>query len=165
MAIGRKPARAFVFIPLALLLFMLGAVARPNVALAAQADANGRATQMPAFYEDMQVTVNMKEQPGGASRALIAHNGSINTIYASNDLDETQVFPPVINAIQGEGFNPLWRQVLIIFNAGSPPPGFTGFTSEEDVLAAAAGPNPEITLDVTDEVYRCSVVAPSPRPS
>jgi hypothetical protein len=26
------------------------------------------------------------------------------------------------------------------------------------VLAAAAGPNPEITIVVTDEVYRCSVV-------
>src|SRR5215472_14752017 len=76
MAIGWKPARAFVFIPLALLLFMLGAVAQPNVALAARGDAVGAATQMPAFYEDQMVTVNMKEQPAGASMALIAHNGS-----------------------------------------------------------------------------------------
>ena len=32
------------------------------------------------------------------------------------------------------------------------------FTSEDEVLAAAAGPNPEITIVPTDEVYRCSVV-------
>jgi len=157
MVIGWKPARAFIFIPLALLLFMLCAVAQPNAAFAAQGNMNGAASQMPAFYEGQSITVNMKEQPTGAESALLAHNPSINTIYAQADLDEEQPFPPVINAIQGDGFNPLWQQVLIVFN-----PGFTPhqFTSEADVLAAAAGPNPEITLHVTDEVYRCSVVGP-----
>jgi hypothetical protein len=59
----------------------------------------------------------------------------------------------VINAIRGEGFNPLWQQVLIVFNAGFTP---DQFTSEAEVLAAAqAG---EITLGTTGEVYRCSVV-------
>jgi len=159
MVIGWKQARAFIFIPLALLLFILCAVAQPNVAHAAQGNANGAATQMPAFYEDNPVTVNMKEQPAGASSALIAHNSSINTIYAQADLDEEQPFPPVINAIQGEGFNPLWQQVLIHFNVGFAP---HQFTSEADVLAAAqAG---EITLETTDEVYRCSVVGPGPKP-
>lgn len=157
MVIGWKRARAFMFIPLALLLFTLGAVAQPNAALAAEGNTNGAASQMPAFYEGQSITVNMKEQPAGAESALITHNPSINTIYAQADLDEEQPFPPVINAIQGDGFNPLWQQVLIVFN-----PGFTPhqFTSEADVLAAAAGANPEITLDVTDEVYRCSVVGP-----
>jgi len=58
-------------------------------------------------------------------------------------------------AIQGDGFNPLWLQVLIVSN-----PGFTPhqFVSDVEVEAAAAGVNPEITLVVTDEVYRCSVV-------
>jgi hypothetical protein len=56
----------------------------------------------------------MKEMPGNAEGSLIGKNPSINTIYASNDLDEEQEFIPVINAIQGEGFNPLWRQVLIV---------------------------------------------------
>ena len=37
-------------------------------------------------------------------------------------------------------------------------PTSSSLTSE--VLAAAAGANPEITLDVTDEMYRCSVVGP-----
>jgi hypothetical protein len=86
--------------------------------------------------------------PEGASAATIAHNGNINEIYASNDLDDEQDFVPVINAIQGEGFNPLWRQNLIVFNQGFTP---HQFTSEADVLAAAAGANPEITIVPTDE--------------
>ena len=51
----------------------------------------------------------------------------------------------MINAIQGEGFNPLWHQILIVFN-----PGFTPhqFVSEDEIEAAAAGANPEITLVV-----------------
>ena len=61
----------------------------------------------------------------------------------------------MIDAIQGDGFNPLWQQVLIVFNAGFTP---HQFTEDEAVKAAAAGANPEITLVVTDEMYRCSVV-------
>ena len=117
---------------------------------------NGAAGQMPAFYDGALFTVNMKELPDGASAATIANNASINEIYASNDLDEEQDFIPVIDAIQGDGFNPLWHQNLIVFNAGFTP---HQFTSDEEVLAAAAGPNPEITIVETDEVYRCSVVA------
>jgi hypothetical protein len=125
-----------------------------NTGLAA-ASTNGAAGQMPAFYEGNLFTVNMKELSEHASASTIAHNKSINEIYASNDLDDEQDFFPVIDAIQGEGFNPLWLQNLIVFN-----PGFTPhqFTSEDEVLAAAAGANPEITIVVTDEVYRCSVV-------
>lgn len=154
MNIRWKFARPFIFIPLALLLSFLGTGA------AHAASMNGAAGQMPAFYDGMTVTVNMKEMPTGASAALIAHNSSINTIYASNDLDEEQEFVPVIDAIQGDGFNPLWRQVLIVFNAGFTP---HQFTSDDEVLAAADGSHPEITLVVTDEVYRCAVVGPGPK--
>jgi hypothetical protein len=154
MNIRRKFARASIFISLASLLSILG------TGVAYAASKNGAAGQMPAFYDDTQFTVNMKEMPAGASAALLAHNSSINMIFASNDLDEEQTFIPVINAIQGDGFNPLWQQVLIQFN-----PGFTPhqFTRDDDVLAAAAGDNPEITLDFTDEVYRCAVVGPGPK--
>jgi hypothetical protein len=116
---------------------------------------NGAAGQMPAFYDGALFTVNLKELPD-ASAATIANNPSINEIYASNDLDEEQDFIPVIDAIQGDGFNPLWRQNLIVFNSGFTP---HQFTSDDEVLAAAAGSNPEITIVQTDEVYRCSVVA------
>ncbi len=125
-----------------------------SAALAAEGSTNGAAGQMPAFYEGELFTVNMFEVPA-AEGSLLENNPSINTIYASNDLDEEQDFIPVIDAIQGEEFNPLWHQVLIVFNEGFAP---HQFVSEAQVLAAAAGTNPEITLVETDEVYRCSVV-------
>ena len=124
-----------------------------GAAFAAGGSPNGAASQRPVFYEGKQVTVNMFEVP--SSKTLLDHNKSTNTIYASNDLDEEQDFLSVIDAIQGEGMNPLWHQVLIVFNDGSTP---HQFTSEDEVLAAAAGADPEITLVPTDEVYRCSIV-------
>ena len=126
-----------------------------TASLTANASVNGAAGQRPAFYEGELFTINMKELPGAASASIIAKNQSMNEIYASNDLDEEQDFISVIDAIQGEGFNPLWHQILIVFN-----PGFTPhqFHSADEVEAAAAGANPEITLVETDEVYRCSVV-------
>ena len=133
---------------------LLFAALTATAALAAQGSTNGAAGQMPAFYEGELFTVNMFEVPA-AEGSLLENNPSINTIYASNDLDEEQDFIPVIDAIQGEGFNPLWHQNLIVFNAGFTP---HQFTSEDEVLAAAAGANPEITIVETDEVYRCSVV-------
>jgi hypothetical protein len=131
------------------------AVGHASAAPAASASMNGAAGQMTAIYDGRQITVNMMELPDAASAALIAKNASINTIYATNDLDEEQDFAPVIDAIQGDGFNPLWRQVLIQFN-----PGFTPhqFNSDDQIEAAASGPHPEITLVPTDEVYRCAVV-------
>jgi hypothetical protein len=123
-------------------------------ARAAQGNTNGAAGRMPAFYEGRQVTVNMFEVPA-ADGSVLDRNRNVNTIYASNDLDDEQDFVPVIDAIQGEGFNPLWHQVLYVFNPGSTP---HQFTSEDQVLAAAAGAHPQITLVPTDEVYRCSVV-------
>jgi hypothetical protein len=150
MDIGWKSARGFI----ALLLLSLCWSAYqgpPNVALAASGNTNGAAGQMPAFYDDELFTVNMKEMPN--SDPIIQHNPSLNTIYASNDLDEEQDFIPVIDAIQGEGFNPLWEQILIVFVDKSEA---HQFTSEEEILEAAdAG---EIMLVDTDEVYRCSVV-------
>ena len=124
-----------------------------SAALAGQGSPNGSSTQRPVFYEGQQVTVNMFEVP--ASDPLLQNNAAVNTIYASNDLDEEQDFLSVIDAIQGDGFNPLWHQVLIVFN-----PGFTPhqFFSDDEVLQAAHAVNPEITLVETDEVYRCSIV-------
>jgi len=158
MYIGRNSGRAFVAFAM---LSVLSGACQPNsdAGITApptlQRSMNGAAGQMPAYYDGQLFTVNMKEMPKDASASLIANNSSINKIYASNDLDDEQDFIPVINAIQGDGFNPLWQQILIVFN-----PGFTPhqFVSDEQVEAAAAGPNPEITLVVTDEVYRCSVV-------
>jgi hypothetical protein len=138
-----------------ILLFIFCTAGQTGVAFASQGTTNGAAGQMPAFYDGELFTVNMKEMPDNAAESLIGNNLSINTIYASNDLDEEQDFIPVIDAIQGDGFNPLWDQVLIVFNEGFVP---HQFVSDEQVLAAAAGANPEVTLVETGEVYRCSVV-------
>lgn len=143
--IAGKAAR--VFVAFAFLIFCWSASQ-------AQGNRNGHGGQMPAFYEGDQVTVSMFEVP--ASDPLLAHNPTINTIYASNDLDEEQTFIPVIDAIPGhedERFNPLWKQILIVFNTGFTP---HQFTSEDEILAAVAAG--EISLVETDEVYRCSVV-------
>ncbi len=48
----------------------------------------------------------------------------------------------------------------VVFNEGFTP---HQFFSDDEVLAAAAGANPEITLVDTGEVYRCSVVGPKLR--
>ena len=65
------------------------------------------------------------------------------------------MFVSVLDAIQGDGFNPIWEEVQITFNPGVTP---VQLTSDTDVLAAeAAG---QITLTDTEEFYRCSVVGP-----
>ena len=110
----------------------------------------GKATQIPAFYDGTQVTINIFEVE--SSQTLIAKNKSVNDIYVTNDLDEEQDFAPVIDAIQGDGFNPLWHQMLIVFNTIPPQQ----FVSEDQVEAAAAAG--EITLVDTGEVYICAVV-------
>jgi hypothetical protein len=143
-----------IFIVMVVSSLLLLAVTVPSMA----GNMNGAAGQMPAFYDCQLFTVNMMQVPN--SDPLILHNRSVNKIFASNDLDEEQEFIPVINAIQGDGFNPLWLQILIVFNEGFTP---HQFCSDDAVLAAAAGDNPEITLVVTDEVYRCSVVGPGPK--
>jgi hypothetical protein len=148
MYIGRKSVCAFIAV---VSLCTFWAAGPTTVALAASM--NGAAGQMPAYYDGKLFTVNMKQLPDGASGSLIPKNSSINEIYATNDLDEKQDFIPVIDAIQGDGFNPLWRQILIHFNPGVMPHQF--FSDDEVLDAAMAG---DITLEKTDEVYRCSVV-------
>jgi hypothetical protein len=105
-------------------MYATAAYGQTDVALATHENTNGAAGQMPAYYDGALFTVNMKEQPETASTSILTKNPNFNEIYASNDLDEEQDFIPVINAIQGEGFNPLWRQILIVFNDGFTPHQF-----------------------------------------
>ena len=124
-----------------------------GTARAAHGNVRGAAGQIPAFYDDQLFTINLVELSDTAAESILAKNGGVNEIYASNDLDDPQDFVPVIDAIPTDGFNPLWHQFLIVFNSGFTP---HQFTSEEDVDAAVdAG---EITLMDTGEVYRCAVV-------
>ena len=118
---------------------------------------NGRASARPVYYDATLFTVNMVQLSDGAAAQIIANNSSSNVIYAYNDLDEPQDFNSVIDAIPTDGFNPLWLQMLIVFNPGFAP---HQFFSDNEVLAAASGSNPEITLVNSGEIYRCSVIGP-----
>ena len=121
---------------------------------------NGRAGTMPSFYDGTLFTINFKELPAGGETATLAQNMSINTIYmcdaCEGALPGGESFVSVIDAIQGDGFNPLWLEVQITFDTIAPQQ----FTSDNDILAAAAAG--EITLTPTTEVYRCSVIGPKP---
>ena len=119
-----------------------------------QSNANGVGGSMPAFYDGELFTINFKEEPPSAESALIAHNGSINTIYMSDQCEAAgHMFTAVLDAIQGDGFNPLWQEVQVVFpNTAS----CKQFTSDNDILAAKAAGT--VTLQPTSELYRCAVI-------
>jgi len=120
----------------------------------AEGSANGSGGDMPAYYDGRLFTINFKKEPEDAAAALLAQNASINVIYMSDPgLPGGQPFDAVLDAIQGDGFNPLWLEVQITFNPGVTP---HQLTRDDDILDAAA--NGEITLSSEGEVYRCSVV-------
>ena len=117
------------------------------------ASPNGSAGDMPAYYDGQLFTINFKQQPSGGEASLLTHNGSINTIYMSDQAETAGVmFTSVLDAIQGDGFNPLWQEVQIVFKTIPPQQ----FFSDNQILAATAAR--QITLVPTTEVYRCSVV-------
>ena len=137
----------------ALSIWTLAALVATKVAAASL---NGSAGDMPAYYDGQLFTINFFELPPGGEVANDQHNGSINIIYMSDaGLSDGEPFISVLDAIQGDGFNPLWEEVQITFNAGFQA---RQFLSDEEILdAEAAG---EITLTETGEIYRCSVVGP-----
>src|SRR5437773_746700 len=115
---------------------------------------NGSACDMPAYYDHQLLTINFMELPSGGESANIARNMSINTIFMSDaGLPGGQPFISVLDAIQGDGFNPLWLEIQITFN-----PGFTPrqLIRDDDVFAAQA--SGEITLSSQGEICRCAVV-------
>lgn len=122
--------------------------------LRAAGSTNGSGGNMPTFYDDQLFTINFKELSASAEQATLAQNKSLNTIWMCDQCEaDGFTFVSVIDAIQGDGFNPLWQEVQVSFNDGFEP---RQLTSDTDVEAAAAAG--EITLVPTDEIYRCSVV-------
>ena len=116
---------------------------------------NGSAGQMPAYYDGKLFTINFKQLPPGGEGSVLTQNKSINLIYMSDQAVRMGFdFISVLNAIQGEGFNPLWNEVQISFPSGMP---FQLFSDDQIRAAAKAG---TITLTSTKDVYRCSVVGP-----
>jgi hypothetical protein len=68
------------------------------------------------------------------------------------------MFVAVLDAIQGDGFNPLWLEVQVTFKAGHTPRQL--YSDDEIAEAEASG---EVTLTPTGELYRCAVVGPGPK--
>src|SRR5690349_17373523 len=107
-----------------ILLVILVALLPGGAAIAASS--NGSGGEMPAYYDGQLFNINFKEMPSEGT--LLTHNKSINTIYMCDACEASGfMFVSVLDAIQGDGFNPLWQEVQIGF-AGTP----TQLTSDTD---------------------------------
>ena len=120
----------------------------------------GSASTIPAYYDGNLFNIQFVEFSPAAEKALLQHNASLNFIYQSDPgLPEGQPFISVIDAVPGDGFNPIWEEVQIVFTDGHTPRQL--FSDTEVETAFDAG---EITLTFTGEVYWCPVVGPKPNP-
>jgi len=147
MDIRRRTAR---FVALATVV-ALSAFAPQRMAHAG-GSTNGVAGSEPTYYDANLLTINLKLVPAGTT--LLAHNTQTNIIWQSDGgLPGGKPFISVINAIPGDGFNPLWDECQITFNPGHTPRQL--FSDDGVNAAAAAG---EITVTDTHELYRCSVI-------
>jgi hypothetical protein len=134
---------------LVLILIVAGLLLVP-VAVASAASMNGVAGAMPVLYDGNQLTMNFKLMPAAAQTPIHDRNGQINVVYQS---DSTPGFISVVDAIPGDGMNPLWEEWQITFND---PAQAHQLGSDTEILAAAAAGT--ITLTDTDEMYRCSLI-------
>jgi hypothetical protein len=114
---------------------------------------------MPAYYDGKLFNINFTEMPAGGETSVEQHNGSINTIYQCDQCVAAGFpFISVLDAIQGDGFNPLWEEHQITF---VDPNAIKQFKSDTEVLNARD--SGVITIADTEEVYRCSVLGPGPK--
>jgi hypothetical protein len=74
------------------LIVLLAALALPGQAVAG--NTNGSAGDMPAYYDGQLFTINFKQEPSGGEASTLAHNGSINTIYMSDQAEAAGVSSP-----------------------------------------------------------------------
>ncbi len=137
---------------------LIGAAALALVTGAQAGSGNGSASTIPAYYDHQLFNIQFVEFPPAAEQSLLQHNQSINFIYQSDPgLPGGQPFVSVIDAIPGDGFNPIWEEIQITFTQGHTPRQL--FSDDEIEAAALAG---EITLEATGEVYWCPVVGKKP---
>jgi len=116
----------------------------------------GSASTIPAYYDGNLFNIQFVEFSPVAEQELLQHNASLNFIYQSDPgLPGGQPFISVIDAVPGDGFNPIWEEIQITFTSGHTPRQL--FSDTEVEAAFDAG---EITLTPTGEVYWCPVVGP-----
>src|SRR5262245_55038635 len=122
------------------------------------ANGKGVASEIPAYYDHELFTIQFVEFSDTAAENLLEHNKNVNLIYQSDDgLPGGEPFISVIDAVPGDGFNPIWEEVQITFTAGHTPRQL--FSDDEIDAAVNVG---EITLTHTGEVYWCPVVGQKP---
>ena len=140
---------------LQLIKFIAGMILTVSLVTGGQAQTgNGSASSIPAYYDHNLLTIHFVEFSSAAEKSLLQHNKSLNFIYRSDPgLPGGQPFISVIDAVPGDGFNPIWEEVQIAFTAGNTPRQLFSDTEVEDALNAG-----EITLTFTGEVYWCPVV-------
>jgi hypothetical protein len=125
--------------------------------MTARADGTkGSAGEIPAYYDGKIFTIQFVEFSPAAEKSLLQHNKSLNFIFQSDaGLPGDQPFISVIDAVPGDGFNPVWEEVQVTFTDGHTPRQL--FSDDEILEAVNSG---EITLEATGEVYWCPVVGP-----
>jgi hypothetical protein len=124
------------------------------LSIAVAEGAKGSPTEIPAYYDHQLFNIHFVEFSPKAEKSLLAHNQSLNFIYQSDPgLPGGAPFISVIDAVPGDGFNPIWEEVQIAFTQGHTPRQL--FSDDEIAAAAASG---EVTLTDTGEVYWCPVV-------
>src|SRR5215510_14978388 len=139
------------------LLVFIGAIAL-SVVSAQAASSKGSASVIPAYYDHVVFNIQFVEFSAAAEQSLLQHNKSLNFIYQSDPGLPDGPFISVIDAIPGDGFNPIWEEVQITFTDGHTPRQL--FSDDEIDDAVASG---EITLMHTGEVYWCPVVGQKPK--
>ena len=118
------------------------------------ATGSGSSSTIPAYYDHELFNIQFVEFSSAAEKSLLQHNTSLNFIFQSDPgLPGGQPFISVIDAIPGDGFNPIWEEIQITFTAGHTPRQL--FSDDEIAAAFNAG---EITMEATGEVYWCPVV-------
>jgi hypothetical protein len=115
----------------------------------APAAENGRATAMLGWYDCEQHVILHKDISEGAAAALAANNTQLNTIFIFPDMSNLDV----VDAIQTEGFNPLWQEVEVTWNV-------TPYLLCSDDQIFAAEMRGDVTLTTTGELESCPVVGP-----
>jgi len=129
------------------------------VATTQAASSNGSASAIPAYYDGEIFTIQFVEFSPQAEKSLLQHNQSLNFIFQSDPgLPGGAPFISVIDAIPGDGFNPIWEEIQITFTPGHTPRQL--FSDNEIAAAVLSG---EITLELTGGVYWCPVVGQKPK--
>lgn len=94
------------------ILFLMSALMLFAAKVAFAGSANGVDSSIPAYYDHNLFTIHFVEFSPAAEKALIQHNKSLNFIFQSDaGLPGGQPFISVIDAIPGDGFNPIWLEV------------------------------------------------------